>query len=87
MCRYSATATLASWKKTGLSGGVLLLYIMAYVSLCIVHKPQPPKMKETKCFHYMKIQQGIMPVKVTLLLLAYLRARTPTHLACCHTVR
>lgn len=41
MCRYSATATLASWKKIGLCGGVLLLYIMAYVCI-IVHGIQAP---------------------------------------------
>lgn len=59
------------------------MYHGTCTSVCI-SKPQPQKRKETKCFHYMKIQQGIMPLKLTLILLVYLRARTPTHLACCH---
>lgn len=70
-------------KNCTLWGSATAVYHGTYISVYIF-KPQPHKMKETKHFHYMKIQQSIMPVKVTFILLVYLRARTPTHLACCH---
>lgn len=47
-------------------------------------KPRTLRKEETKHLNCMKIQQGTMLVKVTLILLMHLKARTPTHLAYCH---
>lgn len=85
MCKYSATDRYIDIleKNATLWRSATAIY-HGTCTVIYISKTQSPKRKEVKRFHYMKIHQGIMPVKVTLILLVYLRARTPPHLACCH---